>query len=335
VSGAEFAAAALIGYEVGAKIGRGLVTGDFARRFRPTGFTGPLAAAAASAALLGLDAAETASALALAANTAAGLNEWPRTGGSEMFFQPGYAARDGVTAAALAAAGAYGSDGALDGEAGLFSAFGRSAAAAEIRLFDGDTAEIMTVYHKPLPVCNFAQTPCQAALALVREGPLRSETIRGIRVLASRAAITYPGCDSVGPFERTLQKKMSIPFGVASALLAGRLTEDAFAASGDPRVPRLAEAVTLQELPEFTEAFPARQGAEVVVELTDGSTRSARLVDVIAASAEQVRSRFAAVAAAALGARQATAIAARIENIETARNAGELMSLVAAAHVEA
>ena len=47
VDGRSFAAAAVIGYEVGGRIGRAIVTPEFARTFRPTGFTGPLAAAAA------------------------------------------------------------------------------------------------------------------------------------------------------------------------------------------------------------------------------------------------------------------------------------------------
>ena len=63
-------------------------------------------------------------ALALAANTAGGLNEWPRSGGGEMFFHPGFAARNAVTAVLLARAGAEASESALDGPAGLFAAFG-------------------------------------------------------------------------------------------------------------------------------------------------------------------------------------------------------------------
>ena len=57
-------------------------------------------------------------ALALAANMAAGYNEWAGTGGSEMFFHNGLAARGAVTAVQLAAEGAYASRTALDGDAG-------------------------------------------------------------------------------------------------------------------------------------------------------------------------------------------------------------------------
>jgi 2-methylcitrate dehydratase PrpD len=41
VDGRSFAAAAMVGYEVGGRIGRAIVTPEFARTFRPTGFTGP------------------------------------------------------------------------------------------------------------------------------------------------------------------------------------------------------------------------------------------------------------------------------------------------------
>ena len=47
------------------------------RRFRPTGITGPPGAAIAGSLLLGLTEDATVSALGLAANTTAGLNEWP------------------------------------------------------------------------------------------------------------------------------------------------------------------------------------------------------------------------------------------------------------------
>ena len=102
IAGPAFIAAAVVGYEMGAKLGRALVTPGFARLFRPTGFTGPLAGAAAGSRLLGLSEAACASALALAANTVSGLNQWPHSGGAEMFFHPGFAARNALTAVELA-----------------------------------------------------------------------------------------------------------------------------------------------------------------------------------------------------------------------------------------
>jgi 2-methylcitrate dehydratase PrpD len=326
VSGHEFAAACVVGYEVGARIGRVLVTAAFMRRWRPTGFTGPLAAAAAGARLLGLPTPAVASALALAANTASGLNEWPRDGGEEMFFHPGIAARNGLTAVDLAQLGAYGSAGALDGEAGLFAAAG-AGPAPDVVLFTDGGAEIMSVFHKPLPVCNFAQTPCQAALMLVREHGLTAAAISRVKIGASEAAIRYPGCDSRGPFDRVLQAKMSIPFCVATALLDGAVSEASFAALDRPDLLRLSAATTMQARPEFTQAFPARQGADITLELRDGTQHRATMADLEPAGPETVAQRFAEAARQVVGVPRSERLGQGIAALESLDDVGALMRL--------
>ena len=165
LSGATFLAAAIIGYETGAQIGRALFNADLARLYRPTGLVAPLGAALAGSYALGLSEDAATSAMAIAANTSSGLNEWPRAGGSEMYFHPGFAARNAIAAIELAEAGARASETILEGEAGLFAAFRRQPAPTEIRLFAGAEPEIMAVYNKPAPACNFAQTAAQTALA--------------------------------------------------------------------------------------------------------------------------------------------------------------------------
>ena len=329
IAGPAFIAAAVVGYEMGAKLGRALVTPGFARLFRPTGFTGPLAGAAAGSRLLGLSEEACASALALAANTVSGLNQWPHSGGAEMFFHPGFAARNALTAVELAAAGADAAVDALDGEAGLFAAFRPGSPAPDIQLFAGAAPELLEVYNKPVPACNFAQTPCQAALALVREGGLKIDQIRKIRVRASEAAVRYPGCDHAGPFERALQAKMSIQFGVAAALLHGSVEEANYRLLDDPAILRLAGLMTLEADPGFTAAFPAAQGASVEIELADGRVLSQRIADVIPATPEQVRSRFRAAAGAALGEDRAAAIERFTDRLEAADDVGRLPALTA------
>ena len=125
VSGAALLVAAIVGYEAGGRIGRSLMNADLARLYRPTGLIGPLAAALAGSVLVGLDDGAATAAVAIAANTSSGLNQWPHTGGSEMYFHPGFAARNAVTAVELAVHGAYASESILEGEAGLFAAFRR------------------------------------------------------------------------------------------------------------------------------------------------------------------------------------------------------------------
>lgn len=78
ISGRDFLSAVVVGYEVGARVGRALMDARIARIHRPTGISGPLAAAAAGSRILGLNVTQTTHALALAANTVGGFNEWGR-----------------------------------------------------------------------------------------------------------------------------------------------------------------------------------------------------------------------------------------------------------------
>lgn len=328
-SGRQLLAAIVAGYEVGARLGRALMDAELARLRRPTGLTGPIGAAAAGALLLGLDEAQTTSALALAANTTAGLNEWGHTGGSEMFFHPGFAARNAVSAVLLAEAGAFASPSALDGEAGLFASLGKRAAAEEVRLFTG-TPEILSVYHKPVAACNFAQTPCQAALALARAGQCRPERIEAITISVPRAGAAYPGCDFRGTFEHVLQAKMSIQYNVAATLLTGGATEANFALLQDAALQRLLARTRLEVDPAMTRAYPAQQGGAVEVLLVDGTHHGERLPDVVRATPGEVRERFRAAANERLGAPAGARIEQLIEQLQDCDDAGGLAAALAA-----
>lgn len=325
ISGREVMLASIAGYEVGARIGGALMDAKIARIFRPTGTCGPIGAAAASARLLGLDAAGISNAISIAANTPVGFNQWAHTGGSEMYFHVGYTARNGVTAALLAQAGAFASPDALEGEAGLFAAHGKRAAAGAVRIFDGEP-EIMAVYHKPVPACNFAQTPCQAALTLARGGRCPIERIRGIQIQVSAAGAAYPGCDFTGPFEHALQAKMSIQFNVAAALLNAKVSESNFEHLNDPRLARLMAMTSLEVDDAMTRAYPSLQGGAVALVLDDGSRHQERLGNVVNASAQEVRARFREAITARLGGAAAARLESMIERLETLPDAGELLA---------
>ena len=323
VSGREFIVSAAVGYEVGARVGRAAMSPEIACIHRPTGISGPIGSAAAGARLLGLDASATTSAIALATNTTLGFNQWAHTGGSEMFFQAGYAARNALTAVQLAKAGAFASPTALDGEAGLFASLGKRAASSQVTVFDSEP-EILSVFHKPVPACNFAQTTCQAALAIAREKKWAPDQIKSIQVRVPRAGMLYPGCDSTGPFEHVLQAKMSIQYNVAAALINASVSEDNFSLLADPQLHRLISMISMNVDDEMTRAYPDKQGGEVEVFERDGGHHRVRLDDVVVASPAEVRERFRRETAKAIGDRCAQEIEALIDDIEDCSDAGRL-----------
>jgi len=319
VTGQAFILGAVCGYEIGAAIGRALVDKDFVRLHRPTGTTGPIAGAVAGSILLGLDEDATVSAIGLAANTAGGLNEWPYAGGDEMFFHPGFAARNAVTAVELAELGAFSSETALDGRSGLFAALNRSDRVDAVKPFQEGVWEILSVYYKPAPACNYAQTACQAALAL---SGVRSSDIEKVEVRCSAAAVAYPGCNHEGPYNRILQAKMSIQYCVAATLAQGKIAESNYHLLDDPEVVRLVGAMTLEAGDDFTSNYPARQGAEVTLHLRNGETRTRRLEDVVPASPDEIRARFRSVC------QSAKTIENFIDNLEHQEDVGVLCKLL-------
>lgn len=320
-TGRDFIVAAVCGYEIGAAIGRALMDQELVSRFRPTGITGPLGGAIAGSRLLGLGEDASVSALGLAANATGGLNEWPYCGGDDMFFHPGFASRNAVTAVELAQLGARASESALDGRAGLFAGLNRAERVARVAPFSGDALEIFSVYHKPAPACNYAQTACQAALEVARK--VTSADVASIRVKASAAAVGYPGCNFSGPFERVLQAKMSIQYCVAATLVRRCIEEANYRVLSDSEIVRLAGITELEADAGFTAAYPGAQGAEVVVRMRNGQSVVCRRDDVTPASPGEIRERFRTAAATA-----ASVIEDAVNRLEEQDDMGALAALL-------
>ena len=329
VSGRDFIAAAVAGYEVGGQVGRAVMDAEVAKIHRPTGITGPVAAAAAGSRLLGLSIEQATSAIALGANLTVGYNQWAHTGGSEMFFHAGFAARNALSAARLAEGGAFASPSALDGEAGLFAALRKRSAASKVELFKS-APEILSVYHKPVPACNFAQTASQAALRIARDGKAAIDRIASITVRVPRAGALYPGCDYTGPFAHILQAKMSIQYNVAAALIEGGVSEKNFKLLNDARLHKLIGLMTLEVDDEMTRAYPGKQGGEVEVRDSSGTTQKLRLDDVVNATQADVLERFRAAVEGAVGKARAQEIEGCINGLERSDDAGRLGVLLGA-----
>ncbi|PJI41253.1 MAG: hypothetical protein CTR54_12600 [Rhizobium sp.] len=300
--------AAIAGYEIGGRIGRALMTPEMARLFRPTGLVGPLSGTLAGAMLLGLDEAQTVNALALAVNTAGGLNEWPHSGADDMYFHPGFAARNSLTALRLAQSGARGSSTALEGVAGLFAAFGRTSLPYRPELYPNGDLEIMAVFNKEAPACNFAQSPCQVALAASRR-MAAGDDIQSIHLSTYDAALNYPGCNYRGPFETPLQAKMSIFFGMAATLARGEIAESNYALLSDARIAELIGRTRITVDAGLNEAFPAKQGARLRIETVQGQVIEEAQDDVRSASPALVLERLLDAAGKRLGQSQRANIA--------------------------
>jgi 2-methylcitrate dehydratase PrpD len=212
--------ALIAGYEAG-----GLLENAYAGQTTPSGLRastlyGAVAASAAAAKLMGLDAERTAATLANAVSFSGGLLQSFADGTDEWRYQVGLVAKVGWTAAELAKAGSTSAPCAFEGKAGFVRTFARvdcDVAALVKRL--GDDWAVLRVTFKPYPVCAFNQTPVTAALTL--RDKLGGAELKAVRVRMNPYETGYAGMDAVGPFNSVSGTLMSIPFCIAATLIYG------------------------------------------------------------------------------------------------------------------
>lgn len=218
-SGRELLTALVAGYEAAGALSQGFAMRSSLRGFRPTGIFGVFASTVAAARLLGLDEAATADAIGIAAHMAAGTSQPWVAGTPEWQLHIGLAARNGITAARLAASGMCGAPDALEGKAGFYRAFCDSAEGLDAVGRDlGQSWRSLEVTYKPFAVCAILQMPVTQAIELAREHDLRQEDIRAVRLRLPPVEAAVPGTDSHGPYAGVGATLMSAQFCLAMAL---------------------------------------------------------------------------------------------------------------------
>ncbi len=218
-SGKDLIVALVVGYEIAAALGKELTELTTPRGFRASPIYGIFGAAAASAKLLKLDAAQTADALAHASAFAFGTTEAFVTGTMEIFFENGLASRNGLLAALTAKSGMAGASTAIEGIFGFTRAFGNTNKGMERLGIDlGHQWELLKVTFKPYPTCAFNQSPTTAMMNLIKTHDLKPDQVNSIKIRMSSYEAKYPGINYTGPFSTHLQTIMSTGFAMALAL---------------------------------------------------------------------------------------------------------------------
>ena len=236
--------ALVAGYETGGLLERAYAPKTTPKGLRSSPLYGTLAAAAAASRMMALSAERTAAAIGNAASFTGGILQSFSDGTDEWRYQVGWAARNGLLAAELAAAGSVTAPHAIEGPAGLARAFaGVECDVAGLAARLGKEWSIDRVTFKPFPVCAFNQTPVLAALE-ARE-TIAGRAIGKVRVRMNPYETGYAGMDSKGPFRTISGTLMSIPFCIALTLLRGTPTMAAMTTYDDGEVNALVERIDL------------------------------------------------------------------------------------------
>ena len=275
--------ALIVGVEIMARLGEAMNMTHYFLGWHTTLTLGSIAAAASAARLLELDAARASAAISAATSMASGSKR--QFGTMTKPVHAGLAAKNGILAAAMAETGITAAEDIFETERGFVVLFAGTPVerldAAMDRLGAPAAIEQHGLWQKYYPCCASAHRPLDAILSLRSEIGFAPGAVESIDALVSEVAaqnLTYPAP------EDAMQARFSMHYLLASALIDGKLTLDAF----EPAALKRAQIQAL--LPKITmTADPAQPGnastdstihrAEVTLRMADGSTLSQAITD--------------------------------------------------------
>ena len=270
--GRTLIAAITVGYDVHYRLWQ-------AYRVLRKGFDHPfysaVAAAAGVAKVLGLDRAAFANAIAIAVTPNLPFAV-TRRGALSMWkgCAEAHAARNGLFAAELAAAGMTGPELAIEGAMGVRELFGPFELAAfpneggEYAVLHADMKFYVAEYH--------SQGPIFAALRLRRDLDLADIADIDIHTYEFAYREIGSGAEKWRPLTRETADH-SMPYIVAAALADGAFSDAVFAQErfSDPKILTLADRISIREEPEFNREFPGKFRSRVDIATLDGRRLSA------------------------------------------------------------
>jgi aconitate decarboxylase len=271
VTGARLLAGIIAGYEVGARAGMTVGTAHLLQGWHPTGTHGALAAAAAAAAVLGLDAGQVQHALGIAGSQSAGLMA-AQYSSMVKRFHAGRAAQSGLYAALLAREGYTGITNLFESEYGGYcTTFSPSHDLSPLTDALGSRWEALRVGYKPYA----ANGSCHPAIEIIQEmlatEGVTAGDVQQVVVHASSATVAHVGWAYEPGSVTTAQ--MNLPYIVAVALTDGEVFVEQFmpARISDPGLVQLSRKVTVTADPDIdARGSSHRHATRIAVHLADG-----------------------------------------------------------------
>jgi 2-methylcitrate dehydratase PrpD len=323
------------GLEVTTALGAALGEENYRRGFHTTSIVGGVGAAVAAGVVYGLDQVSLRRAIGIAASYAGGLKK--NFGTMTKPLHAGLAARAGVEAVELAAAGFTADEDVLSGPIGMLAAFGDSGSRLPLpRSTEPEEWLILRpgISIKKYPCCYMLAWALDAALDLKSTG-LEPEEIENVEVTVQ------PGGLSALIHDRPrsgLEGKFSLPYAIAAALVDGEVKLVTFTdeAVNRPLVRSLMEKVRYEQAsdpePEAAKGFSIveRGYARVRVLMRSGEqrekfVRTPRGAPSRPLTQHEINAKFLDTAGAALGRDVALDLLNRLWSLNEVQDVGEVL----------
>lgn len=333
-TGRELLTAYVAGVEVEMRLARAVHFHHYDKGWHPTATLGVFGAAAAVSRLIGLDAARTATALAIGASSASGLKA--NFGTMTKPLHVGQCGRDGLMAALLAEGGYEANLEVLEHAQGFLEVYnGRGLYTTEPLeepwkapfAIEGDHVAL-----KPYPCCGSTHAAIAAMTRIAREDGARPDEVASIEIGLPERRLRHTDT----PFPRTpAEAKFSVQYVTVRALLDGAVRLGHFdgAAHMQPEIRRLLGVTRAHAVTGLADDAPAQWGAEVAVRLADGRVLSRR-VESLVGSASRVdrgllRDKFMDCAVRAVSPQAAVTLFQTLEDLEGVSQASTITRLLA------
>lgn len=259
--------AMVAGYDVFCRLSAACMPDMIDRGFHSTGTVGAIAAAAASAKLLGLERDGVYHAIALAASQASGLLLVGETGQEAKPLNPAKAAQSGVLAALLSEEGVAGPERPLESSKGWCHAMASKVNVGLVLTGLGSRHYIEECYMKPYPSCRHTHGAIEAAFLL--RGDLKGKPLERVQVHTYGHAIELAGQIEIP--RSTGEAKFSIQYAVATALLKGTFgLIDLNTREISEDIKRLAKRIKLIRDDSYENPAKGMRGARVIAFSADG-----------------------------------------------------------------
>ena len=264
----SFFLGAIVGYEATVRLACAVQPRNKLRGYHATGTCGTVGAALGIAAALHYNEEQMNTTLAAAVTSAAGVLEVQEDDSDLKPYNVGRAAMDAVAAAYIGRSGMKGPKDALGGKRGFLKVMTDDPRTEYLTDFDSKPLCIEQIYQKVYAACRHAHPAIEAALAL--RDSVKIEAIERIKVLAYKLAVAGHDHKEIASISSA---KMSIPFSVAVALIAGEAGQKAFTEEmvSNSAILSLAKKVEIVEDEELTALSPAKRASIVTIYTASGT----------------------------------------------------------------
>ena len=277
-SGSLVLEAAVVGYEVGARVARAVGSRTvYLRGFHAQGVLVGFASAAACAHLLDMNQKQIANALSATACLSP-ISPWGPfpLGGMTKDAYGGWPSMVGVMACYLAREGLTSPNEIFENNFGFYNIIADKYDSREISEGLGKHFVFpQTHYYKPYSICRLVHNPADCVLSIVGKHKITPDMIKQIKVTTNDVVWSLL---TGGPHPiNDIQARASLHYGLAAAIAYGDLGVDSFSATAisNPEVRELAQKVEILVNPSLSGGYPKRP-SEVLIVTKDGRCYSER-----------------------------------------------------------